>query len=126
MNEKIMIRAAAIFSMLVMALFGTIGGVATYNLFGLIAPIIVAAVMLFIIWRIWVEAERMIEYRDRLYWEGVEFTNPALMQANPRNVGDAQEVIKVLKQRILDLDDARSEAVAKYYAIKEERDSDAS
>ena len=122
MSEKVQIRAGAIFSILCIALFGAIAGQAVYSLFGLAALIAVVVVIGFVIWRVWVEAENIIEYRNKLYWEGVEFVNPTLMSQNPRNVGDAHEVIKVLKQRILDLDDARSEAVARYNELKAEQD----
>lgn len=124
MTEKTMIRAAAIVSMLAMGLFGVVAGVAVYNLFGFIAPIVVAVVMVFIIWRIGVESEEMIEYRDKLYWEGVDIANVKRFPTNPGNITDAQDIIIALKERIRDLDAARNEAVNKYYELKERNSGD--
>ena len=124
MNEKVMIRAGAIFSILAITLFGAFAAHAIYSLFGVAASTVVVAVFGFIIWRIGVESEEMIKYRDELYWGGVDIANVKHLPDNPSNITDARDVILVLKERIRDLDAARNEAVNKYYELKERNSGD--
>jgi hypothetical protein len=118
------IRTLGIVSIVVVLAFGFMASMAVYNLAGwiVIPPVILAitAVVLAIIARMRTEEE----YQRKLFWGDVQIVDERLMSANPRNVTDAQELIKVLKERLLDVDEARMEAVRKYNDLLEELGED--
>jgi len=119
------IRILGIASIAFLVVFGIMGSIAVYNLFHWILLLPVAVVIGILIWQI---VERMLEeeeYQRKLFWGDVKIVDQSLLDHNPRNVSDAQELIKVLKERLLDVDAARMEAVAKYNELLEELDEDA-
>lgn len=97
---------------LVLAVFGANALVASYSLGGWLACLGAAVVMAAISYELLTTIIDYDKYQDQLYWEGIDIARrEKLGSLNPRNVGDAQEIVAILKERIIDLDDARMEAV---------------
>ena len=118
------IRVLGIVSVVVLLVFGFMASMAVTNLFGwaYALPVIpfIAGLMYMVIMRMLEEEQ----YRRKLFWGDVKLVDERLLSANPRNVGDAQELIRVLKERLLDVDEARMEAVTKYNDLLEELGED--
>ncbi len=97
---------------LVLAVFSAEALVASYSLGGVFACIGAAVVMAAIAYELLTTIIDYDKHQDELYWEGVDIARrEKLGSLNPRNVHDAQEIVEILKERIIDLDDARMEAV---------------
>lgn len=106
---------------LVLGVFSAESLVASYSLGGWAACLVAAIVMAAISYELLTTIIDYDKYRDELHWEGIDIARrEKLGSIEARNLHDAQEAIEILKERIIDLDDARMEAVLYCEELQEE------
>ena len=108
---------------LILGVFSAESLVASYSLGGWLACLGAAIVMAAISYELLTTIIDYDKYRDELHWEGIDIARrEKLGNLEARNLHDAQEAIEILKERIIDLDDARMEAVLYCEELQEEND----